>query len=126
MSTAPTSSETVALSPALVASLQGYAEKRRLGLSEALSLLLLLGLEAADRTSTQEPRHHEQTDLLRRLEHLIDGMLGPCVLATVQILAGDPARRGAMSQDEFLSSAVVMGRAEWTTRVADSKAGGQE
>jgi hypothetical protein len=115
--------ETMEIAPALVADLREYARARGIHVGEALTNVLHLGLEAADRAAT--PAENEGLSAaVHRLERLIHGALGPRVFAMTRILATMAMReteeKTDMSTDEYVSNVSSLGRMDWDAFVADA------
>ena len=98
-----------------------YASREGLTLGEAISALLYLGLEFAERqrTGLKEDIEDLQRDL-RDLRQMVD-VIGPAALATPRILAHWAAQTGGLrvSEDELLSEGQLVADEEWQGHLAE-------
>ena len=98
-----------------------YAAREGLTLGEALSALLYLGLEFAERqrAGLREDMEDLQREL-RDLRHMVD-VLGPAALGTQRILAHWAAQTGGLrvSEDELLAEGRLVADEEWQGQLAE-------
>ena len=98
-----------------------YAAREGLTLGEAISALLYLGLEFAERqrTGLREDIEDLQREL-RDLKQMVD-VLGPASLGTERILAHWAAQTGGLrvSEDELLAEGRLVSDEEWQGRLAE-------
>jgi hypothetical protein len=98
-----------------------YASREGLTLGEAISALLYLGLEFAERqrTGLKEDIEDLQRDL-RDLRQMVD-VIGPAALATPRILAHWAAQTGGLrvSEDELLAEGQLVADEEWQGHLAE-------
>ena len=98
-----------------------YASREGLTLGEAISALLYLGLEFAERqrTGLKEDIEDLQREL-RDLRQMVD-VIGPAVLATPRILAHWAAQTGGLrvSEDELLAEGQLVAEEEWQGHLAE-------
>jgi hypothetical protein len=98
-----------------------YASREGLTLGEAISALLYLGLEFAERqrTGLKEDIEDLQRDL-RDLRQMVD-VIGPAALAAPRILAHWAAQTGGLrvSEDELLSEGQLVADEEWQGHLAE-------
>jgi len=97
-----------------------YASREGLTLGEAISALLYLGLEFAERqrTGLKEDIEDLQREL-RDLRQMVD-VIGPAALATPRILAHWAAQTGGLrvSEDELLAEGQLVADEEWQGHLA--------
>jgi hypothetical protein len=98
-----------------------YAEREGLTLGEAISALLYLGLEFAERqrTGLKEDIEDLQREL-RDLRQMVD-VIGPAALGTQRILAHWAAQTGGLrvTEDELLAEGQLVADEEWQGRLAE-------
>jgi hypothetical protein len=98
-----------------------YATREGLTVGEALSALLYLGLEFAERqrTGLKEDIEDLQREL-RDLKQMVD-VLGPAALGTQRILAHWAAQTGGLrvSEDELLAEGRLVADEEWQGQLAE-------
>jgi hypothetical protein len=98
-----------------------YATREGLTLGEALSALLYLGLEFAERqrAGLREDMEDLQREL-RDLRHMVD-VLGPAALGTQRILVHWAAQTGGLrvSEDELLAEGRLVADEEWQGQLAE-------
>ena len=98
-----------------------YAAREGLTLGEALSALLYLGLEFAERqrTGIREDLEDLQREL-RDIRQMVD-VLGPAALGTQRILAHWAAQTGGLrvSEDELLVEGRLVADEEWQGQLAE-------
>lgn len=98
-----------------------YAAREGLTLGEALSALLYLGLEFAERqrAGLREDMEDLQREL-RDLRQMVD-VLGPAALGTQRILAHWAAQTGGLrvSEDELLVEGRLVADEEWQGQLAE-------
>ena len=98
-----------------------YAAREGLTLGEAISALLYLGLEFAERqrTGLREDIEDLQREL-RDLRQMVD-VLGPAALGTQRILAHWAAQTGGLrvSEDELLAEGRLVADEEWQGQLAE-------
>ena len=98
-----------------------YASREGLTAGEALSALLYLGLEFAERqrTGLKEDMEDLQREL-HDLKQMVD-VLGPAALGTQRILAHWAAQTGGLrvSEDELLTEGRRVSDEEWQGRLAE-------
>ena len=98
-----------------------YASREGLTLGEAISALLYLGLEFAERqrTGLKEDIEDLQREL-RDLRQMVD-VIGPAALATPRILAHWAAQTGGLrvSEDELLAEGQLVADEEWQGNLAE-------
>jgi hypothetical protein len=101
--------------------LGAYAAREGLTLGEALSALLYLGLEFAERqrTGIREDLEDLQREL-RDLRQMVD-VLGPAALGTQRILTHWAAQTGGLrvSEDELLAEGRLVADEEWQGQLAE-------
>ncbi len=101
--------------------LGAYAAREGLTLGEALSALLYLGLEFAERqrAGLREDMEDLQREL-RDLRQMVD-VLGPAALGTQRILAHWAAQTGGLrvSEDELLVEGRLVADEEWQGQLAE-------
>jgi hypothetical protein len=101
--------------------LGAYAAREGLTLGEALSALLYLGLEFAERqrAGLREDMEDLQREL-RDLRQMVD-VLGPAALGTQRILAHWAAQTGGLrvSEDELLAEGRLVADEEWQGQLAE-------
>jgi hypothetical protein len=101
--------------------IEAYAAREGLTLGEALSALLYLGLEFAERqrTGLREDMEDLQREL-RDLRHMVD-VLGPAAFGTQRILAHWAAQTGGLrvSEDELLAEGRLVADEEWQGQLAE-------
>ena len=111
----------VGLDDALQERVGAYASREGLTLGEAISALLYLGLEFAERqrTGLKEDIEDLQREL-RDLRQMVD-VIGPAALATPRILAHWAAQTGGLrvSEDELLSEGQLVADEEWQGHLAE-------
>ncbi len=100
---------------------RSYATRETLTVGEALSALLYLGLEFAERQRTGLKEDIE--DLQRELQdikQMVD-VMGPAALGTQRILAHWAAQTGGLrvSEDELLSEGQLVADEEWQGHLAE-------
>ncbi len=97
-----------------------YAIRERMTAGEALTALLYLGLEFAERqrTGLREDVEDVQREL-RDIKQMVD-ILGPAALATQRILAHWAAQTGGLrvSEDELLAEGRLVGDEDWQGQLA--------
>ena len=97
-----------------------YASREGLTLGEAISALLYLGLEFAERqrTGLKEDIEDLQREL-RDLRQMVD-VIGPAALATPRILAHWAAQTGGLrvSEDELLAEGQLVADEDWQGHLA--------
>jgi hypothetical protein len=98
-----------------------YAGREGLTLGEAVSALLYLGLEFAERqrTGLKEDMEDLQREL-RDLKQMVD-VLGPAALGTQRILTHWAAQTGGLrvSEDELLAEGRLVADEEWQGQLAE-------
>ena len=98
-----------------------YADRESLTLGEAISALLYLGLEFAERqrTGLKEDIEDLQREL-RDLRQMVD-VIGPAALATPRILAHWAAQTGGLrvSEDELLAEGQLVADEDWQGHLAE-------
>jgi hypothetical protein len=98
-----------------------YASREGLTLGEAISALLYLGLEFAERqrTGLKEDIEDLQREL-RDLRQMVD-VIGPAALATPRILAHWAAQTGGLrvSEDELLAEGQLVADEDWQGHLAE-------
>ena len=98
-----------------------YADRESLTLGEAISALLYLGLEFAERqrTGLKEDIEDLQREL-RDLRQMVD-VIGPAALGTQRILAHWAAQTGGLrvSEDELLAEGQLVADEEWQGNLAE-------
>jgi hypothetical protein len=98
-----------------------YADRESLTLGEAISALLYLGLEFAERqrTGLKEDIEDLQREL-RDLRQMVD-VIGPAALGTQRILAHWAAQTGGLrvSEDELLAEGQLVADEEWQGQLAE-------
>jgi hypothetical protein len=98
-----------------------YAEREGLTLGEAISALLYLGLEFAERqrTGLKEDIEDLQREL-RDLRQMVD-VIGPAALGTQRILAHWAAQTGGLrvTEDELLAEGQLVADEEWQGQLAE-------
>ena len=100
---------------------RAYATRETLTVGEALSALLYLGLEFAERqrTGLKEDIEDLQRDL-QDIKQMVD-VLGPAALGTQRILAHWAAQTGGLrvSEDELLAEGRMVAGEEWQGQLAE-------
>jgi hypothetical protein len=98
-----------------------YAGREGLTLGEAISALLYLGLEFAERqrTGLREDVEDLQREM-RDLKQMVD-VLGPAALGTQRILTHWAAQTGGLrvSEDELLAEGRLVADEEWQGQLAE-------
>ena len=98
-----------------------YASKEALTVGEALSALLYLGLEFAERqrTGLKEDLEDLQRDL-QDVKQMLD-VVGPAALGTQRILAHWAAQTGGLrvSEDELVAEGRMVASEEWQGQLAE-------
>src|SRR5688572_25609301 len=98
-----------------------YAERESLTLGEAISALLYLGLEFAERqrTGLKEDIEDLQREL-RDLRQMVD-VIGPAALGTQRILAHWAAQTGGLrvTEGELLAEGQLVADEEWQGKLAE-------
>ena len=98
-----------------------YADRETLTLGEAISALLYLGLEFAERqrTGLKEDIEDLQREV-RDLRQMVD-VIGPAALGTQRILAHWAAQTGGLrvSEDELLAEGQLVADEEWQGQLAE-------
>jgi hypothetical protein len=118
-----TGSEEVAikLDQELQERVRSYAARETLTVGEALSGLLYLGLEFAERqrTGLKEDIEDLQRDL-QDIKQMVD-VMGPAALGTQRILAHWAAQTGGLrvSEDELLAEGRMVAGEEWQGQLAE-------
>jgi hypothetical protein len=111
----------VRLDAGLQERIAAYAAREGLTVGEALSALLYLGLEFAERqrTGLKEDIEDVQREL-RDLKQMVD-VLGPAALGTQRILAHWAAQTGGLrvSEDELLAEGRLVADEEWQGQLAE-------
>jgi len=111
----------VSLDGSLQERVGAYAAREGLTLGEAISALLYLGLEFAERqrTGLKEDLEDLQREL-RDLKHMVD-VLGPAALGTQRILTHWAAQTGGLrvSEDELLAEGRLVADEEWQGQLAE-------
>src|SRR5918996_1987188 len=111
----------VRLDDSLQERVAAYASREGLTLGEAISALLYLGLEFAERqrTGLKEDIEDLQREL-RDLGQMVD-ILGPAALGTQRILSHWAAQTGGLrvSEDELLAEGRLVAAEEWQGRLAE-------
>ena len=105
----------------LQARVRAYATKEALTVGEALSALLYLGLEFAERqrTGLKEDLEDLQRDL-QDVKQMLD-VMGPAALGTQRILAHWAAQTGGLrvSEDELVAEGRMVASEEWPGQLAE-------
>jgi hypothetical protein len=100
---------------------RAYAAKEALTVGEALSALLYLGLEFAERqrTGLKEDLEDLQRDL-QDVKQMLD-VMGPAALGTQRILAHWAAQTGGLrvSEDELVAEGRLVASEEWQGQLAE-------
>ena len=100
---------------------RAYAAKEALTVGEALSALLYLGLEFAERqrTGLKEDLEDLQRDL-QDVKQMLD-VVGPAALGTQRILAHWAAQTGGLrvSEDELVAEGRMVASEEWQGQLAE-------
>ena len=100
---------------------RAYASKEALTVGEALSALLYLGLEFAERqrTGLKEDLEDLQRDL-QDVKQMLD-VMGPAALGTQRILAHWAAQTGGLrvSEDELVAEGRMVASEEWQGQLAE-------
>jgi hypothetical protein len=109
------------LDAALQERVRAYADREELGLGEALSSLVYLGLEFAERQRTG--LREDLEDIQRELadvKQMLD-VLGPSALGVLRILAHWAAQTGGLrvSEDELLAEGRLVAGEEWQGQLAE-------
>ena len=111
----------VSLDEGLQERIGAYAGREGLTLGEAISALLYLGLEFAERqrTGLREDIEDLQREL-RDLKQMVD-VLGPAALGTQRILTHWAAQTGGLrvSEDELLAEGRLVADEEWQGQLAE-------
>ena len=111
----------VSLDEGLQERIGAYAGREGLTLGEAISALLYLGLEFAERqrTGLREDIEDLQREL-RDLKQMVD-VLGPAALGTQRILTHWAAQTGGLrvSEDELLAEGRLVANEEWQGQLAE-------
>jgi hypothetical protein len=111
----------VRLDDGLQERVSAYASREGLTLGEAISALLYLGLEFAERqrTGLKEDIEDLQREL-RDLRQMVD-VIGPAALATPRILAHWAAQTGGLrvSEDELLAEGQLVADEDWQGHLAE-------
>ena len=111
----------VGLDDALQERVGAYASREGLTLGDAISALLYLGLEFAERqrTGLKEDIEDLQREL-RDLRQMVD-VIGPAALATPRILAHWAAQTGGLrvSEDELLAEGQLVADEDWQGHLAE-------
>ena len=111
----------VRLDDGLQERVDAYASREGLTLGEAISALLYLGLEFAERqrTGLKEDIEDLQREL-RDLRQMVD-VIGPAALAAPRILAHWAAQTGGLrvSEDELLAEGQLVADEEWQGHLAE-------
>ena len=111
----------VSLDEGLQERIGAYAGREGLTLGEAISALLYLGLEFAERqrTGLREDIEDLQRELLD-LKQMVD-VLGPAALGTQRILTHWAAQTGGLrvSEDELLAEGRLVADEEWQGQLAE-------
>jgi hypothetical protein len=98
-----------------------YASREGLTVGEAISALLYLGLEFAERQRTGIKEDFEDLQReLRDLKQMVD-VLGPAALGTQRILTHWAAQTGGLrvSEDELLAEGRLVADEEWQGQLAE-------
>jgi hypothetical protein len=100
---------------------RAYSAKEALTVGEALSALLYLGLEFAERqrTGLKEDLEDLQRDL-QDVKQMLD-VMGPAALGTQRILAHWAAQTGGLrvSEDELVAEGRMVASEEWQGQLAE-------
>jgi hypothetical protein len=111
----------VSLDEGLQERIGAYAAREDLTIGEAISSLLYLGLEFAERqrTGLREDVEDLQREL-RDLKQMVD-VLGPAALGTQRILTHWAAQTGGLrvSEDELLAEGRLVADEEWQGQLAE-------
>jgi hypothetical protein len=111
----------VSLDGSLQERVGAYAARESLTIGEAISALLYLGLEFAERqrTGLKEDIEDVQRDL-RDLKLMVD-VLGPAALGAQRILTHWAAQTGGLrvSEDELLAEGRLVADEEWQGQLAE-------
>jgi hypothetical protein len=111
----------VSLDGSLQERVGAYAARESLTIGEAISALLYLGLEFAERqrTGLKEDIEDVQREL-RDLKHMVD-VLGPAALGAQRILTHWAAQTGGLrvSEDELLAEGRLVADEEWQGQLAE-------
>ena len=111
----------VQLEQSLRTRIGAYAQRESLTVGEALSALLYLGLEFAERqrTGLKEDIEDLQREL-RDLKQMLD-VMGPAALGTQRILAHWAAQTGGLrvSEDELVAEGRTVSEEEWQGQLAE-------
>jgi hypothetical protein len=111
----------VSLDEGLQERIGAYAGREGLTLGEAISALLYLGLEFAERqrTGLREDLEDLQREL-RDLKQMVD-VLGPAALGTQRLLTHWAAQTGGLrvSEDELLAEGRLVADEEWQGQLAE-------
>jgi hypothetical protein len=105
----------------LQARVSGYARREALTVGEAISALLYVGLEFAERQRTGLKDDIEDLQReLRDLKQMVD-VLGPAALGTQRILTHWAAQTGGLrvSEDELLAEGRLVAEEEWQGQLAE-------
>ena len=98
-----------------------YASREGLTVGEAISALLYVGLEFAERQRTGLKDDIEDLQReLRDVKHMVD-VLGPAALGTQRILTHWAAQTGGLrvSEDELLAEGRLVAEEEWQGQLAE-------
>ena len=108
----------VRLDDSLQERVKAYAGRESLTLGEAISALLYLGLEFAERQRTGLKEDIERE--VRDLRQMVD-VMGPAALGTQRILAHWAAQTGGLrvSEDELLAEGQLVADEEWQGQLAE-------
>ena len=99
----------------------GYARREGLTAGEAISALLYVGLEFAERQRTGLKDDIEDLQReMRDLKQMVD-VLGPAALGTQRILSHWAAQTGGLrvSEDELLAEGRLVAEEEWQGQLAE-------
>ncbi len=111
----------VQLEQSLRTRIGAYAKREGLSAGEALSALLYLGLEFAERqrTGLKEDIEDLQREL-RDMKQMLD-VMGPAALGTQRILAHWAAQTGGLrvSEDELVAEGRTVSEEEWQGQLAE-------
>jgi hypothetical protein len=100
---------------------RAYAAKEALTVGEALSALLYLGLEFAERQRTGLKEDLEDLQrYLQDVKQMLD-VMGPAALGTQRILAHWAAQTGGLrvSEDELVAEGRMVASEEWQGQLAE-------
>jgi hypothetical protein len=113
---------TTRLDPSLQERARQYATREGLTLGEAVSALLYLGLEFAERQRTGLKDDIEDLQReVRDLKQMLD-LMGPAALGSQRILAHWAAQTGGLrvSEDELLAEGRLVADEEWQSQLAEA------